>query len=133
MLWPLARPICATHRCLEALERVIVVAERVDQLPCSEFLEQAHSQQLAEERPCLANAHISGIRLSFLPELEAVCDQAVQSATIVVLCANLLLERLDEELRDLRRAQLVPAQGCLAALDDSCAYGVGVVVYGDAV
>ena len=50
-----------------------------------------------------------------------------------MLCANLLLYGLDEELRNLRRAQLVPAKGCLAALDDECAYGVRVVVYGDAV
>jgi hypothetical protein len=50
-----------------------------------------------------------------------------------MLGADLLLYGLNQKLRDLRRAQLVPAEGRLAALDDDCAYGVGVVVYGNAV
>lgn len=50
-----------------------------------------------------------------------------------MLCANLLLYRLYEELRNLRRAQLVPAKSRFAALDDDLANVVGVVVYRNAV
>ncbi len=133
MLLPLTSPECAVSRCFEALKRVKVVAQRIDQLPSGELFQQTHSQQLAEERPRLANAHIARICLSFLPKLEAIRYQAVQSATVVVLSTDLLLDRLDQKLRDLWRAQLVPAECCLAALYNGCTYSVGVVVYGNAI
>lgn len=133
MLLPLPVPVCAACLDLQTLQGVVVVAQRIDQLSCGELLQQAHSQQLAEKRPRLADTNISRICLSFLPELEAICDQAVQGTSREVLCANLLLYRLDQELRNLRRAQLVPAQSRFAALDDDLANVVGVVVYGNAV
>lgn len=133
MLWSLATPGWTTWGRLEPLQRIVIVAERIDQLSCRELLQQAHSQQLTKERTRLTDAHISWVCLPFFPELQAICNQAVQGATVVVLGADLLLDGLDEELGDLRRAQLVPTKRRLAALNDGCPYGVGVVVYGNAV
>jgi hypothetical protein len=50
-----------------------------------------------------------------------------------VVGEDLLLDGLDEELRDLRGAQLVPGERCLAPLDDEDANGVRRVVDGDAI
>ena len=115
------------------MQGVVVVAQRIDQFSCGELLQQAHSQQLTKERSRLADSHIARVCLSLLPKLEAVRYQAVQCAARVVFCADLLLYGLHKKLRHLRRAKLVPAKGGFAALDDESAYGVGVVVYGNAV
>ena len=117
----------------QTLQRVEVVAQRVDEFAGGVLLQQAHGQQLTGESPRVVHAHISWVRLGLLPELQTVGQEAVDGAAREVGRQDLLLDGLDEELRDLRGAQLVPGEGGLASLDDDYAYAVGGVVDGDAV
>jgi hypothetical protein len=90
------------------LERIKIVGQGIDQLPRGKLLKQSHSEQFADESPRFAHAHVARICLPFLPKLQAVGDQAVERAAVEVVGEDLLLDGLDEELRDLRRAELVP-------------------------
>ena len=117
----------------ETLQRVEVVAQRIDELAGGVLLQQTHGQQLTDEGARLVDANVSRVGLGLFPELQRVGQQALYGASGEVGGEDLLLDRLDEELRDLRGAQLVPGEGGLASLDDYYSYGVGGVVYRNAV
>jgi hypothetical protein len=79
---------------------------------------EPHSQQLAYQGSRLADARGSRVELGIFLELQAISQEGVQSRARVVCAPYVLLDRLDEELRYLGSAQLVPRQGRLAAAHD---------------
>lgn len=117
----------------ETLQRVEVVAQRIDEFAGGELLQQAHCQQLADEGPRVVDAHISRVHLALPAELQAVGQQTVYGATRKVVGEDALLDGLDQKLRDLRGSQLVPGEGGLALLEDDDADGMGRVVDGETV
>lgn len=112
----------------ETLEGVKVVSQRVNQLAGGVLFEHLERQELADFGSSVADSCIGGISLAFLVELQAVGHEGIQSGSRKVLGADLLLHGLDEELRYLRRAQLLPGQRRLG----SCRYynsnSVGYVI-----
>jgi hypothetical protein len=120
--------LSSSLRYIQSLERVEVVTQRIDQLTKIELLKQADGQQLRDHSSCLAHASISRILLCLFLELQTVCDKGAYGGSVEVVFADLRLDRLDQELRDLGRSQLVPCERRLALLYDQYAARVGDVV-----
>ena len=84
-----------------ALQRVKVVGQRIDEFAHSKLLEQTHGQQLAQQSSCTGNTDIPWVHLSFLLELQAVCNKCAKGRTVEVVGANLRLDVLHQKLADL--------------------------------
>ena len=84
-----------------ALQRVKVVGQRIDEFAHSKLLEQTHGQQLAQQSSCTGNTDIPWVHLSFLLELQAVCNKCAKGRTVEVVGANLRLDGLHQKLADL--------------------------------
>jgi hypothetical protein len=120
--------LSSSLRHVQSLERVEVVAQRIDQFSKTELLQQTNGQQFRDHSPSLAHASISRILLCLFLELQTVCDKGAYGGSVEVVFADLRLDRLDQKLRDLWRSQLVPGKRSLALLHDQYAAGVGDVV-----
>ena len=66
-------------------------------------------------------------------KLQAICHESVFCRTRKVGGTDLLLDRLEQKLRDLWRPQLVPGQGCLAARNNEQPNYMCEVVDGESV
>jgi hypothetical protein len=89
---------------IESFERVEVVTQRIDEFTKIEVLQEAHGQQLRDHGPCLAYTSVSRILLSLFLELQTVCDKGAYGRSVEVVFADLRLDGLDQELRDLGRS-----------------------------
>ena len=78
------------------------------QFSCAKFFQELNCKQLANHGPCFTCSTISRVHLDLLVELETIGHQSVECGSREMRCSNLLLDGLHEELRDLRRPQLVP-------------------------
>lgn len=115
-------------RAWETLEGVEVVSQRINQLAGRVLFKHLQRQKLADLGSSVADSCIGGIPLTFLVELQAVGHESIQGGSRKVLGADLLLHRLDEELRDLRRAQLLPSQGRFGSRRHYNSNSVGYVI-----
>lgn len=92
------------------LEGVELVRQGIDQFPSCVFSQQLNRKQLADHCPSLTRTAVSGIEMNFFFKLQAVGHQSIECGSRKVGGHELLLDRLDKELRHLWGTQLVPGQ-----------------------